>query len=145
MWKGWKTNLPSSANWRGVSSSGHRGRHGRPVAVDWSASIQYTGSNRSAETHWRHVERASPRISCFSFAFTVARTNWKEEERCPHRRQDCISKSRLTTATSRYERIGKERGGETRSEKVRELRKGNDGAEERCRINTRPYTEEAVL
>lgn len=40
----------------------HRERHGRLVAVDWPVSIQYTGSNRSAETV---RERASPRFSYF--------------------------------------------------------------------------------
>jgi len=51
--------------------------------------------------------------------------------------------AKLVTATSKYEQVeGEKRGGGEEAEWFASLERGKDGSmEERCRINTRPYTE----
>lgn len=137
-----KTKLSCSRNWRGVSSSGHRGRHGRLVAVDWFASIQYTGSNRSAETLTPCWEPAL--ISPTSFLCLPGRANEPEGKREMSTSQTWlyIEKQSLQPQCQSVNRLGK--GEEEMREAWRfvSLERGKDGStEERCRINTRPSTE----
>lgn len=112
----------------------HRGRHGRLVAVDWLASIQYTGSNRSAETV---RERARPR---FSYFVALPR---RLRERIGRKKKDVrIIDTRLYVEMKAYNRnIEVWRWWKKLGEKVCEFGKGKSGSEGRCRIDTRPYTE----
>lgn len=107
----------------------HRTRHGRLVAVDWPASIQYTGSNRSTDS-----ERKSQ-----SSGLLPCRFSSPNELEGRRRKKGSIIDTRLCLEMKAYNRnieVWRKLG-----EKVRELRKGKNASEGRCRIDTRPYTE----
>lgn len=87
--------------------------------------------------------RASPHLSHFVPLLARSRKRTGRKKRDVRVANLIVYReAKLTTAMSKYEQVGKGRRGDGRSVKVHEFRKGGkNGTEERCRINTRPYTE----